>query len=167
MRGIRDNITNNTPLSPELRGVPHQSTVGFLTILEALRYCEVSSNKCPVCRTTDVEFSTACVGGRFPEESGLSCVVSWQWNSPNSAVFYCEDYLLLFLLIADVVFFITLFYTSLRRDCLLPQKIHSQLQGGSFWSLILKVSITEKFILLLLRSVTGIHDVMIVTRDLV
>ena len=29
--------------SSELRGVPHQSAVGFLTILEALRYCEVLS----------------------------------------------------------------------------------------------------------------------------
>ena len=26
----------------ELRGIPQQSSVGFLTILEALRYCEVT-----------------------------------------------------------------------------------------------------------------------------
>lgn len=33
----------STPLPPvELKGIPYQSTIGFLTILEALRYCEVN-----------------------------------------------------------------------------------------------------------------------------
>ena len=27
---------------PELRGIQRQSTIGFLTVLEHLRYCEVS-----------------------------------------------------------------------------------------------------------------------------
>ena len=38
----RKSCSNIAFISVELRGVPKQSSIGFLTLLEAHRYCEAS-----------------------------------------------------------------------------------------------------------------------------
>ena len=57
----------------ELRGVPHQSTVGFMTILEALRYCEVIT-----IFVLNFQFFVVLLGRKIPEESHLSSVACRQ-----------------------------------------------------------------------------------------